>query len=320
MDTAIYDKAHNIMRLRQEKAQAENDKRIQEINEKIPETREINSLLFNTGMEILKAIKNGGDVEKNVGKIKEKNLGLQKRLKYLLISNDYPEDYLDMHYICPKCSDTGYIDSSFCDCMNQLFGRLMAEQFNQNTSLELSHFEDFDLKYYQGEDYIRMQKILNFTRNYAENFTPGAESIMMSGNTGLGKTHLSLAIADSVIRKGIAVIYDSAINVLDSIENEHFSREHSRETLDSVLGADLLILDDLGTEHESKFFVSMVYNIINTRLVRRKSTIISTNLSIRDISARYDGKVASRLLTEYTQLQFSGKDVRLQLKKAKRGI
>lgn len=318
MNTEIYDKAHNVMRLRREKAQAENDKRIQEVNKKIPDIREINRLLFNTGLEILKAIKNGGDVERNVKEIKEKNLELQEKLKYLLVSNGFPETYLDTHYRCTKCSDTGYINNTFCDCMNQVFGQLMAEEFNKNTYLELSHFEDFDLKYYQGEDYTRMKKILNSARDYAENFTPGAESIMMSGNTGLGKTHLSLAIADSVIRKGVSVIYDSAINVLDSIENEHFSYEHSRKTLDSVLGADLLILDDLGTENESKFFVSMVYNIINTRLARKKSTIISTNLGIRDISARYSGKVASRLLAGYTQMQFSGKDVRLQLKSEKK--
>ena len=320
MSTEIYTKAHDIIKARRDKAIAENEKRIQEINGRIPEIMKINTSLFSTGMEILQAVKNGGDVQRHIEEIKEKNLVLQEKLKCLLVSNGYPETYLDIHYSCPECGDTGYINSNFCDCMNRVIGQLRADEFSRNTYLELSHFEDFDLKYYQGEDYARMKKILNFTKNYADTFTPGAESIIMSGNTGLGKTHLSLAIADKVIRKGIAVIYDSAISIFDSIENEHFSYERSRERLDSVLNADLLIIDDLGTENNSKFSVSTVYNIINTRIMRRKSTIISTNLSIKDISERYTGKVASRIFGEYTPIQFSGEDVRFQMKRERRKV
>lgn len=313
MDTEIYDKAHDIMRSRREKAQTENDRRIREINEKIPEIREVNITLFNTGMELIKVAEKGGNIMEKISEIRERNLDSQKRLKFLLTSNGYPENYLDIRWNCPKCKDTGYIESNFCDCMKSLFGQLRAEEFNRNTYLELSRFEDFDLKYYRDDDYRTMKRILDFARNYAETFTPGAKSIIMSGNTGLGKTHLSLAIADRVIRKGIAVIYDSAINVLDSIESEHYSHEHSRGTLDAVLGTDLLILDDLGTERKSEFFKSTIFNIIDTRINRRKSTIISTNLNLNDIEERYEKRIVSRL-SNYTQMQFLGKDVRLQIR------
>lgn len=315
MDTEIYEKAHNIMRLRREKARDENDRRIQEINQKIPEIKEINSVLFNVGKELIGAIANGHgkDVTAEIERIKENNIRMQNAAKQLLISHGYPPDYLNIHYACPKCDDTGYIDDKFCDCIKQVFGQLRAEEFNRYTYLELSNFESFNLKYYSGDDYCTMKKILDFTRNYAETFTPGAKSIMMSGSTGLGKTHLSLAVADRVIRKGFAVVYDSVINILDNIENEHYS-EHSRETLDAVLDADLLILDDLGTEQESKFFKSKIFNIIDTRINRKKSTIISTNLNLADISKRYDQRIISRLSAKYTQMQFSGKDVRLQIR------
>ena len=315
MDTEIYDKAHDIMRLRREKARDENDRRIKEINQKIPEIREINNALINTGKEVLKAIANGHgkDVTAEIERIRENNIKMQNTAKQLLISHGYPPDYLGMHYACSKCEDTGYINDKFCNCMKQVFGKLRAEEFNRYTYLELSSFENFDLKYYSDDDYYTMKKILDFTRNYAETFTPGAKSIMMSGSTGLGKTHLSLAVADRVIRRGFAVVYDSVINILDNIEDEHYS-EHSRETLDAVLGADLLILDDLGTEQESKFFKSKIFNIIDTRINRRKSTIISTNLNFADISKRYDGRIVSRLSANYTQMQFSGKDVRLQIR------
>lgn len=314
MDSEIYDKAHEIMRQRRFEAERSNDERISRVCAEIPEISEINGLLFRTGSEFLKIMRNGGNVAENVEKLRVKNLALQERIKNLLTQNGYPPDYLNMRYNCGKCKDTGYIESTFCDCMNQVFGQLMAEKFNKNTYLELSKFEDFDLKYYSGSDLETMKKILGFAKSYAGNFVPGAKSIVMSGGTGLGKTHLSLAIADRVIRRGIAVIYDSAVNILGSIEEEHFSYNRSRETLDAVLDTDLLIIDDLGTEQETKFINSMIFNIIDTRINRRKSTIISTNLNISEISKRYGARIASRFSSkDYTYVQFSGKDVRLQI-------
>ena len=134
----------------------------------------------------------------------------------------------------------------------------------------------------------------------------------MFGQTGLGKTHLSLAIADSVLRKGYSVIYDSAINILRSIEKEHFSYEHSSEMVDLVMNTDLLILDDIGTEYESPFYTATVYNIINTRLNCGKPSIISTNLDFNGIARRYDKRVMSRIVSMYSCLEFKGEDVRLQ--------
>lgn len=315
MDTEIYDNAHAILKSRREKAQAENDKRIQEINRKIPEIKEINDTLFNTGKELIRVIANahGKNVADEIEKIKQRNTGAQSVAKHLLISHGYPADYLDMHYSCPYCKDTGYIESQFCDCMKNLFGKLMSEKINKNAHLTLSSFDTFSLKYYKDDDYFVMQKIFNYARDYAENFSFDSDNIVMTGDTGLGKTHLSLAIANVVIQKGFNVLYDSTINILWNIEREHFSYERSSNVLEAVLDADLLILDDLGTEQETKFYNSMIYNIINTRLIKHKPTIISTNLDKKDISARYGGKVASRIATLYKYAQFKGDDVRLQI-------
>ncbi len=201
--------------------------------------------------------------------------------------------------------------------MKNLFGKLMTEKLNTDAHLTLSSFETFNLSYYVGNDYFTMQKILNYTKEYAENFSLNSDNILMTGDTGLGKTHLALAIANVVLQKGYSVLYDSVINILWNIEYEHFSYEHSSDILNAVLDADLLIIDDLGTEQETKFYKSMIYNIINTRIVRNKPTIISTNMNYKDISARYDGKVASRLATLYKYLQFKGEDVRLKIFKEK---
>ena len=233
----------------------------------------------------------------------------------ILAEYGYPEDYLDMHYTCPKCCDRGYNGSKFCDCFKTICGKLAADELNKNSQLSLSSFDSFSLTYYSGENYSAMKKILEYTMQYAATFTPDSKSILMFGQTGLGKTHLSLAIANKVLEKGYGVIYDSAINILRSIEKEHFSHDHSSEMIDLVMDTDLLILDDLGTEYETPFYNATIYNIINTRLNRRKPSIISTNLDFSGISRRYDKRVMSRIISEYSCLEFKGEDVRLQKRK-----
>lgn len=317
MDAEIFDRAHAILTERRTKAHAENDMRIREVNAAVPEIKEVNDALFNTGHELIKLITSAKntDVSASINEIQQRNMGAQKLAQQLLIAHGYPADYLDTHYTCPKCSDTGYVGGRICQCLGELFGKLTAEKLNHQSQLSLSSFETFSLRYYQGDDYFTMERNLQYARNYAATFGDRSGSILMFGNTGLGKTHISLAIANEVLRTGKSVIYDSIINLLRIIEKEHFSYEHSSDMLENILSSDLLILDDLGTEYESKFYSSTIYNIVNTRLIREKPTIINTNLDIKAISERYGGKVASRIATMYTCLNFVGEDVRFQKKK-----
>ncbi|WP_019678448.1 ATP-binding protein [Ruminococcus flavefaciens] len=314
MDSEIFDKAQAILTNRRMRAVSENEMRIREVNEKIPQIREINEVLYNTGKELISIISNGKgkDISDKIEQLRQYNLGAQMMSKKILAENGYPEDYLEMHYTCPKCSDTGYNGSKFCDCFKALCGKLAADELNNNSQLELSSFDTFSLSYYSGENYNAMKNILEFTKQYAATFSPDSKSILMFGQTGLGKTHLSLAIANKVLEKGYGVIYDSAINILRKIEKEHFSREHSSEMIDLVMDTDLLILDDMGTEYESQFYTATIYNIINTRLNRGKPSIISTNLDFAGIGRRYDKRVVSRLVSMYSCLEFKGEDVRLQ--------
>ena len=314
MENELIDKAKAIITDRRLKAINENEARIAEINNKIPQIREINDTLFNTGKEIIRIISNanGRDISQEIERIKNNNIGAQAMCRQLLLNNGYPADYLDIHFTCPKCNDTGYCGHMYCDCLKKTLGKLAADELNKNAQLSLSSFDTFKLSRYSGNDYFTMEKIYNYTRKYADSFSPASESILMFGNTGLGKTHLSLAIADTVLKKGFSVIYDSVINILRNIEKEHFSFEHSSEIIDMIMDAELLILDDLGTEYETKFYNSTIYNIINTRINRRKPTIISTNLNYESIRERYDERIVSRITTVYTALNFVGEDIRLQ--------
>jgi len=314
MDSEIFDKAQAILTNRRKKAESENESRIDEVNRKIPQIREINEVLFNTGKELISIISKGKgqDISGKIEQLRQYNLGAQAMSRKILAENGYPEDYLDMHYTCPVCCDRGYSGSRYCDCFRALCGKLAADELNKSAQLKLSDFDSFDLTYYSGENYMQMKNILEFTRQYADTFTTQSKSILMFGETGLGKTHLSLAIANVVLKKGYGVIYDSAINILRNIEKEHFSYEHSSDMIDLVMDTDLLILDDIGTEYDSSFYRATVYNIINTRLNRGKPSIISTNLNFEGINSRYDQRVMSRIVSMYTCLEFKGKDVRLQ--------
>lgn len=316
MNSEIYDKAMSVLVNRRARAVSENDMHIQEINSKIPQIHEINDVLFNTGKELIQIISEGNsaDTQNKINQLRRNNLQAQEMSRKLLAANGYPEDYLDIHYTCNMCNDTGYCDGSYCDCLKKLCGRIAADELNKNAHLKLSDFDTFSLSYYNGDDYFNMQKILEFTKQYAETFNENSNSIFMFGKTGLGKTHLSLAIANSVLDKGYSVIYDSAINILRNIEREHFSREHSSDMIDLVMNTDLLILDDLGTEYETPFYNATIYNIINSRLNSGKATIISTNLDLAGIKRRYDERVVSRIISVYTCLAFKGEDVRLQIR------
>lgn len=311
--------AMQIVSARRNTAMTQNRERIQEIELRIPEVVEINRQLFRTSRDLMQIIRQGGDVQRKVEALRQQNQQAQQMIRRLLEQHGYPADYLDMHYTCEKCQDTGYANGTFCSCLTELSGKLAVQELNQSVQFEQCSFSNFSLAYYNGQHtengmscYKAMERVLFFCQEYASHFSLASPSILMFGKTGLGKTHLSLAIANEVLKRGFSVLYDSVINFLRQIEKEHFGREEKgTDTLELLLSCDLLILDDLGTEFRSQFYQSAVYNIINTRMNRNKPTIISTNMDYDGISYHYDERITSRIFTTYTCLQFVGTDVRV---------
>lgn len=223
----------------------------------------------------------------------------------------------DVYYDCDICKDTGFVDGKYCECAKRAAAKLLIEELSNVAPVDECTFENFDLNYYpnaeteNGNPKKRMTEVLKLCKEYVISFDPSeSQSLLFMGNTGIGKTHLSLAIACELIKKGFDVIYGSAYNLFSKMESEHFS-EHSDKSYTAAVGCDLLIIDDLGGEFVSPYIQSLVYNIINTRLLARKPTIINTNLSMSDINKTYTPRVASRLL-EYTAKRFLGNDIRQQ--------
>ncbi len=219
-------------------------------------------------------------------------------------------------YSCKKCSDTGYADGVLCSCVKDIAAKICYSSLIGEMPLERSTFKAFNLDYYddvKNEQGVspkkQMTAVLKTCKKFADSFPSGA-NLLLTGGCGLGKTHLSLAIANEVIAKDHSVIYGSAQNLINEVSREAFDRSGSTVKIDSLTSCDLLILDDLGTEFTTQLSVSVVYNIINTRLLRGLSTVISTNLNIKEISEFYNDRIASRIVGSYTICPVFGNDVR----------
>ena len=227
---------------------------------------------------------------------------------------------MEIRYACPLCKDEGYVDGKMCSCMKQLLRDEAYQRLNALSPLSLSSFDTFSLDYY-GEVPLkdggippkkRMEDIYRYCKNYAANFDPQlSPSLLMQGATGLGKTHLSLAIARAAIGR-VCVIYCSAPNIIGKLEKERFrsARGSADESDVYLLECDLLILDDLGTEFPTSFSSSTIYNMINSRLMASRPTIISTNLTMREFEKAVQPASGFPNYGQHVRLEFLGSDVR----------
>ena len=220
----------------------------------------------------------------------------------------------DYSPLCEKCSDTGYVGSTLCKCVLKRAKELSFAGLSAEMPINESRFDNFSLNYYNGENKDAMEKIFSFAKRYAERVNVKSESLLFFGDTGLGKTHISLAIASAALEKGMGVVYSPVQNLIQKLEKEHFSYNSDTPVLDDVMECDLLILDDLGTEFSTAYSQSLIYNLINTRLLTSKPTIISTNLTMEELANKYHNRVASRIIGSYSIKKFCGSDVRQQKK------
>jgi len=285
-----------------------------EVHTALPEIEKIDRELSATGFKIFDATLRG-DMAK-IDEVNAENLALQKKRAEIMQLAGFAPDYTEIKYECEECGDTGTVGYSMCKCMRKRLVEASIESSGMSDLIKRQSFANFSLEYYNQtpDSAKRMNTIYNFLKNYAENFdTEKSGNLALFGGTGLGKTHLSSAVAGKVIEKGNDVYYISAMNLFADFEEKRFGSSSSYEStgeIEQYFTCDLLIIDDLGSEMINQFTVSCLYNVINSRLNHKKPTIISSNLTQDEFRKKYWDRISSRVFGEYLVLHFIGSDIR----------
>ena len=291
-----------------------------------PRLAQLDRRLQGTMAELVAAsLRKGENAGDAVRAIRDKNLELQQERAVLLGALGLPEDALDDKPACPKCGDTGWRGAQMCDCLRSLCTQEQIRELSKLLDLGEQSFDSFSLDYYSplpwpGESLSpreNMEFIFDVCSSYARKFGRFYfRNLFLTGAPGLGKTFLSACIARTVSESGFSVVYDTAVNIFTRFEEQKFARDRleageAKDETRRYLGCDLLILDDLGSELSTPFVQSALYTLINTRLTADKRTVISSNLTMDQVRARYTPQIASRLEGEYRVLPFYGEDIRL---------
>ena len=311
-----YKKVKEEIEARRLNAIREADARNTALRAESEEIREIDRELVGTGLLIFKTACTGGDITP----IRERNTELMKRRKSELVRLGYPEDYTEAKYSCPICSDSGFVmdGGRMCSCFREALLKENIKSSGIGRLIEKQSFDNFSLEYYKNDEetYRRMERNLKIAKDFADNFAKHEDNLLLIGTTGTGKTHLSTAIAKSVIESGYEVLYDSTQNVVAAFEADKFRSGYGsyEPKGDKYLECDLLILDDLGTEMITQFTVSCLYNLLNTRMNKGLKTVISTNLSPDELQRKYEDRIYSRIVGCGSRiLLFGGTDRRLSV-------
>ena len=303
--------------------QAQN-RRIQEQHQaqayqQLPRLREIDEEVATLSARKVRALITGQ--ETGLDDLKNDIALLSQERSALLLSEGYPQDYLEMHYTCPLCQDTGYIGSQKCSCFKKAEIELLYTQSNSKEILEKENFDHFSFDLYSDtitNDSTGLsaretaRRAYDIAQTFVKNFDSSFENLFLYGDTGVGKTFLSHCIAHDLLESAHCVLYFSAFDLFDHLAGSAFSRKDEKPGEDLVFDCDLLIIDDLGTELTNSFVASQFFLCINERIMRKKSTIISTNLKLEDFSATYSERTFSRIASNYRMVKLIGKDIRIQ--------
>jgi len=313
-----------IYEQRRDNSQRALEKRQQEVYRRLPRVREIDDEIRRTGIRMAKAVLGSTEAAEDlVIKTQERIEALKMEKAYLLTEENISADYLEPKYQCSQCKDTGYLeDGTRCKCLKQEMINRAYQMSNLDRILHKENFQSFNIdlfsdKPFEGEALTpreNMADIAGYAEGFIGNFDEdNGENLLFYGTTGLGKTFLCNCIAKALLDRNKIVIYQTAFTILDILERRRFRRDESDMTdyeYSMLFDADLLIVDDLGTEVSNSFTNAEIFNIVNTRLLSGKKTIISTNLTPNEISEIYTDRVFSRIFDKFIPLKFYGKDLR----------
>ena len=297
-----------------------------EAYEKLPRLREIDEEVATLSARKARALINRQ--ESGLEDLRNDIALLSQERTALLLSAGYPADYLEMSYTCPLCQDTGYIGSQKCSCFKKAEIELLYTQSNLKEILEKENFDHFSFDFYSDTitndstgltERETARRAYNLALEFVNNFDTSFDNLFFYGDTGVGKTFLSHCIAHELLESAHCVLYFSAFDLFDLLAGSAFSKKNDAPDDEFIFDCDLLIIDDLGTELTNSFVSSQLFLCINERIMRKKSTIISTNLSLESLRDLYSERVFSRISSNFKMRKLIGKDIRLMKKLGEQG-
>lgn len=297
--------------------------RKEEISTKIPEIKMLDDEIVSLSMDYAVSALENEKTTLSLKELQNKIQVLSERKKTLFLQNGYPADYLEPVYSCPDCRDTGFIDGIKCHCFKKAVTELFYSSSNAKNIRKNETFRTFSLDFYSKtytdpstskSSYEHMQDVLKTAIKFTEEFNQegSLKNLLFYGNTGLGKTFLSNCIANELMKSCYSVISLSAIEFFNIYSKSEFDRDAEQsEVVREITDCDLLIIDDLGTELANSFTNSRLFFCINDRILKDKSTIISTNLTVNKIQEHYSERIFSRIMHSYKAIKFFGENIRL---------
>lgn len=295
----------------------------EEVYAACPRVRQIENEISIMGITAAKNAIISKTPAKDIMELKNKMDSLKAEKIQIMKSAGFDPDCLNITYKCEKCHDTGFVGQRECSCFTQKLVEMAYSSSNMREITADENFDNFNINYYSNETEEgsmmspkeNMQIILSVCLEFTKNFSKKKDNLLFYGGPGLGKTFLCSCIAREILDKGYTVFYTTAPQLFKTIEKERFNHSQDEESQtgfsDDLQSVDLLIIDDLGTEFNTSFTSSELFDILNTRLINKKPVIISTNLSVNDIQNIYSERITSRIIGEYKVMKFFGKDIRL---------
>ena len=320
LSNAQYDE---IMRGYQERQLANRhltQKRQESLYARIPLLKSIDDQIAEISVESARKMLDG-DLNA-LANLKANLASLRAQKSSLLKENGYDESYLEPAFTCKDCKDTGYINGSKCHCFQQEIINVVYSQSNIKNILAKENFSTFSYEYYSDNDknpttglssLDTVRKAVETCQHFINDFENKPKNLFFYGDTGVGKTFLSNCVAKELLERGNSVIYFTAFQLFDILSKGVFDRDADAiATHQNIFDCDLLIIDDLGTELSNSFTTSQLFLCVNERILRQKSTIISSNLNPLDIMETYSERTFSRITSNYTIINLFGDDIRIK--------
>ena len=308
--------------LQRDANEKELQRRIKEIYKIIPRIKEIDMEKNHNGINLLRLIGlDKEELEVQIQNMKQKNSYLIKEKYKILEQNGYPANYLDKIYKCIYCKDTGRISTQKCECLNQKIINKYYNISNLSNIIQEENFDNFDFRYYSKDinksigtsPHDNIQTVYRTCMKFTQNINTEFTNIFLYGNTGLGKTFLCNCIAKDLLDNNKSVIYLTAPRFFKKVEEQRFNKNNI-DMMDMIFQTDVLIIDDLGTEFSTIITSTELFNIINTRIIEKKPTIISSNLSLQELKTIYTERIISRFNGNFEMLNLYGDDIRRKKK------